>query len=241
LTEDHLIELDGRQVPYTIRKSRRARRCWLRVTPEDGLVVVLPHGLAQKDVPSILRDEARWVVRQLERLDALPAAAVPRDLRDGAEVMFRGEPRILHVIQSPPNGKHARVRPNGKVIYVDLHPSHNGALKRVLQAWMQNQARWIIRAEVHDLAEEHGFEYNRVYVRDQRTKWGSCSSRRNLSFNWRLVMAPPPVLRYLVAHELAHLKQFRHSREFWALVESVCPDFEQAKQWLHDYGHTLRL
>lgn len=234
------IELQGRRIPYQVRHSKRARRCRLEVTPEDGLTVILPRGIARSHIPEVLREEAAWVLKQIDRIAALPPPAVPKELQDGSEIIFRGEPRALRLRPPLPDSRYSRVRPNGKDICIDLQPEHEPHLRAVLTAWMRNQAKWIIRAEVHDLAEAHGFEYNRVYVKDQKTKWGSCSSRRNLSFSWRLVMAPPGVLTYLVAHELAHLKEFRHTEAFWQFLAEIYPGYEQEKRWLEEYGHTLR-
>jgi len=240
LTQPNWIELQGRRIPYQIRGSKRARKCRLEVTPEGGLTVIQPRWLARKRVPEIIRAEADWVLKQIDRIAALPPPAVPKELEDGSEIIFRGEPRALRLQPPPPDSRHSRVRPNGKDIYIDLQPEHEAHLRALLTAWMRNQAKWIIRAEVHDLAIANDLAYNRVYVKDQKTKWGSCSSKRNLSFSWRLVMAPPSVLTYLVAHELAHLKEFRHTEAFWRTVGEIYPAYEQEERWLEEYGHTLR-
>ena len=86
-----------------------------------------------------------------------------------------------------------------------------------------------------------GGSFERITIRDQKTRWGSCSARGTLSFNWRLMLAPPAVLDYVVVHELCHLTHMNHSAAFWALVEEVCPDYRSHRKWLKDHGHELTL
>ena len=103
---------------------------------------------------------------------------------------------------------------------------------RGLENWLRREARAAIADYLPSVASRIGQQPGRVYVMGQRTKWGNCSSRRNLSFNWRLILAPYFVLRYLVAHEVVHLAVPDHSAKFWLTVQSVCPETERAKQWL---------
>lgn len=86
-----------------------------------------------------------------------------------------------------------------------------------------------------------GGTYNRITIRDQKTRWGSCSSKGTLSFNWRLMLAPPAILDYVVVHELCHLTHMNHSPMFWQAVESVCPDYKNARKWLKEHGNELVL
>jgi predicted metal-dependent hydrolase len=106
---------------------------------------------------------------------------------------------------------------------------------------MREQARERIEDRLQALSGEHGFAYGRIFIRDQRTRWGSCSRRGNLSFSWRLVMAPPYVLEYVVAHELAHLRVWNHNRRFWVLLQGLVGDPEPARAWLRHHGGSLRL
>jgi len=103
---------------------------------------------------------------------------------------------------------------------------------RSLERWLRAQARTEIEQHLHAITSRLGRQPQRVYVMEQRTKWGNCSARRNLSFNWRLILAPDFVLRYLVTHEAVHLAVPDHSAKFWLTVQSLCPETERAKQWL---------
>ena len=101
-------------------------------------------------------------------------------------------------------------------------------------------AKEIIRARVKHWGSVLNLEYGRVFVKDQRTLWGSCSGKRNLNFNWRLAAAPPEVLDYVIVHELCHLREMNHSKRFWGLVNGFCPDYKARKKWLKDNSALLR-
>lgn len=113
--------------------------------------------------------------------------------------------------------------------------------ERRLEAPYRQAAKEYIPKRVAFFAGELGVTYGTITIRDQKTRWGSCSSKGNLSFNWCLILAPPKVLDYVVVHELCHRREMNHSPRFWALVESIMPDYPARRQWLKNYGNTLKL
>ena len=110
-----------------------------------------------------------------------------------------------------------------------------------LEAIYRKAAREYFPKRVSHYAHMLGVTYGKISIRDQKTRWGSCSSEGNLSFNWRLILAPPDVLDYVVIHELCHRKEMNHSKEFWALVESLMPDYKERRKWLRENGKNLTL
>jgi hypothetical protein len=130
--------------------------------------------------------------------------------------------------------------PPGSILHrgVETPTSLSG---RALEAWLRHEARLAIPLEVQAQSARMKLKPKRIILRSQRTRWGSCSSTRNLSFNWRLIMAPPEVLSYVVIHELAHLAEHNHGPRFWSLVEKFCPDFHQHKAWLKQHAHLLHV
>ena len=115
---------------------------------------------------------------------------------------------------------------------------HDYCHKQVL-GWLKAQARSTLNLEVYNLCQKYGLRYKNVAIKDTRSRWGSCSCQTNLNFNWRLIMTPPEVLRYVVIHETAHLQEMNHSQRFWALVAQRCPDYDLHKRWLHKNGNEL--
>ncbi len=115
------------------------------------------------------------------------------------------------------------------------------AVHAALKAWYRAEAERVLAEWTAAMAERHGLKYERVIIRDQKRRWGSCSSRGTLSFNWRLMLGPEPVARYLVAHELAHTAEPNHSRRFWRKVAELCPAFAEHERWLKKNGVGLVL
>ena len=113
--------------------------------------------------------------------------------------------------------------------------------RRILSGWYKKQAHIQIPKRVRHYANIVGEPFSRIFIKNQKSRWGSCSSARNLNFNWRLMMAPLTVLDYVVVHEISHLKQMNHSKEFWAEVEKVLPDYQEQKKWLDENGRLLQI
>lgn len=115
------------------------------------------------------------------------------------------------------------------------------ATKRYLTTWYKIQARKTIHDRVKQLSQLAGLSYNTLGITDAQTRWGSCSTDKNLHFNWRLIMAPPPVIDYVIAHELAHLIEMNHSKAFWEKVRRMFPLYREYRTWLKRHGHTLTI
>src|SRR5207247_962740 len=148
------------------------------------------------------------------------------------EILYRGQPTTVRVEEDPLRLGPARVSLSSTGITITRGAVSATPAHRSLANWLRRRAREAIAAGPAAVPRRLNRTPNRVYIMDQRTRWGNCSARGNLSFNWRLVLAPDYVLTYLVAHEAAHLALPDHSRKFWLTVHSLCPQTEQARQWL---------
>lgn len=226
----HHMKLGRRPVEYRVVRSKTARKLRLRVGP-NGVEVVQPAERRTQDVAAFLDRNAVWILAQLKRVERLRGVR-RSEQRQVGEILFRGEPTQVRVETTA-----TRARGNG-VAFVDGEiVVRRGAesrtpLARSLENWLRKQARIEIERHLAIVTEQLRQRAQRVYLMDQRTKWGNCSARRNLSFNWRLILAPDFVLRYMVTHEAAHLRIPDHSAKFWLTVQSYCPEAERAKQWL---------
>jgi len=234
----HRIRLGGRVVDYRIVRSKAAKRLHVRVGP-DGVEVVQPISRNGQDVSEFLAANARWIVEQLERAERL--RRVRRAARPAAgEIPFRGESTRIRVRTTPSRAMGNAVRLVDGEIVVSRGAGSRTPVGRSLEAWLRREARRGIETHLEAITARLGRCPERVYVMGQRTKWGNCSSRRNLSFNWRLVLAPDHVLRYLVTHEAVHLAIPDHSAKFWLTVQSLCRDSERARQWLSRHQAQLQ-
>ena len=226
----HRIVLRGSRVDYDVVVSQAARQIRVRVGP-GGVEVVKPTDATDGDVSVFLRRNESWVLAQINRVANLHALRRPMRRKSG-EILYRGERTPVRVEFVGTKARGNRVVWSDGEIVVRRGPETQTPAVRGLENWLRRQARSAIAAYLPVVTAQIGREPARVYVMGQRTKWGNCSSRGNLSFNWRLILAPEFVLRYLVTHEVVHLVVPDHSAKFWLTVHSLCPDMERAKQWL---------
>jgi hypothetical protein len=191
------------------------------------VVVTLPARMRRYVNPDkLLREKKEWVLAHLEKL---PIPPVPVPIADGSIVHYLGHEYVLRVARG---GSQPACSIADGELRVSLPRDFDGDLKEVVRAWIRSKASERIETEARKMAAEIKVSYNRISIRDQKTKWGSCSKKGNLSFNWRLVLFPHWILRYVVIHELCHLKHFNHSARFWNLVEHHDPDYQKAIAWL---------
>ncbi|MGE0467637.1 MAG: M48 family metallopeptidase [Steroidobacteraceae bacterium] len=226
----HRIRLGGRMVDYRLVRSKAARKLRVRVGP-NGVEVVQPSTRNGEEVSDFLSTNRDWIVDQLERAERLRGVRRPVQRRVG-EILFRGKPTQVRVEVTQSRSAGNLVRSVDTEIVVSRGPHSRTPVAYSLECWLRREARRAIERHLAPVTGRLGQRPKRVYVMGQRTKWGSCSALRNLSFNWRLILAPDYVLRYLVTHEAVHLAVPDHSSKFWLTVQSLCIDAERAKQWL---------
>ena len=229
------IDLDGLSVPYALRRSRRAR--WMRAefTPDGGLVVVLPDRADERKIADFLRRHRRWLLRGLRRAARL-AEWPPPTLAHGTTVPYLGRPLRLDLNIGP-----VRVGRLGDALIVHLPRRTRAAARTALRDWYAREAARELGDRARALAARLGLSFRKVAIRDQKRRWGSCSTSGTLSFNWRLLLMPEAVAEYLVAHEVAHLAVPDHSATFWAKVAEACPAWRESERWLKRLGAAVRL
>lgn len=229
------LSINGRSVPYVIKVSARARR--LRITVSNqGVTVTLPKGVHTREAERFLRQNEEWVTAQLERAaKQTKPSPLPADV-----ILWRGAATQLLRIEEPGRKSRAKVEENQGRLKVTLPAGSKLTTRQAAEAWMRANARQEIEALVAVEARRMGARYTALSIRDQRTRWGSCSTRGNLSFNWRLVMTPPVVMQYVVVHELAHLFEPNHSADFWAVVARFFPEYKKARAWLRKNSIAVR-
>jgi len=216
-------------IDYTVRRSDRARRVRVRVDPRDGSVeVVLPRRAAAREAAAAVAELRGWIDRrraEAATAQARVAARAGRVPYVGVDLRLRSEP-----------GR-TRVHRRGDVLLTPAGAAAGPALER----WYRRQARTEVLPRLDAASLAVGREYATLTIRDQRTRWGSCSSRGAIAINWRLLLAPEAVLDYVVRHEACHLAVMDHSPRFWALMARVMPRYEAPRRWLREHGATLAL
>ncbi len=214
-------------VPYSIRRSDRARRVRVTVDAERGVEVVLPRRTAEREAAAAVRELAPWIERRVAELTAARAAVAARD----GIVPYLG--RELRLVPEPGRRRVHRRENDLLVPAGDARPA--------LERFYRRAAHAEVAPRLDRAAAAVGRSYAGLSIRGQRTRWASCAADGAMSFNWRLLLAPEPVLDYVVWHEACHLVRRDHSPAFWALVERFCPEHREHSRWLRHHGVTLVL
>jgi predicted metal-dependent hydrolase len=215
---------------------RTRRKSIALIVERDGrLIVRAPLRAREEAIHRFIRQKEDWIRRTREKLRAQRAAFRPRRFVEGETFLVMGESRILQLVEQ---GKpELCLAQDG----FRLSKSALPVAPLVFKRWYQRQARQLLSQRAAALAQQHGYSYKKIRISSARTRWGSCSSKGTLSFAWRLVMAPLPVIDYVVLHELAHLKIRSHARQFWERMEEMDPQYRAHKKWLDQNGYLLNL
>jgi hypothetical protein len=226
------LALTSQTVPLCFVRNRRARRYVLRVLPDGSARVTIPRGGSQQEAGAFAKRHVAWVEKQLQK-HAAPSV-LPQSWQHGTEILFRGE-RVALTIEIG----HQRTTvqfANQRVAVAEAH----GDLRPTIERHLRRMATVELPVRTLELAAQHRLTVRRVTVRNQRSRWGSCSRKSTLSLNWRLIQTPEFVRDYIILHELMHLREMNHSPRYWREVERVCPDYAKAEQWLKAHRELLR-
>jgi predicted metal-dependent hydrolase len=228
---------------FTLRRSRRARRARLTVRDDGQVIVTVPQRAPRHWAEQLVANEAPWIERHRSRVLAEAARlARRRPLGAGGLINLQGVPHLV-TVAAETGRRRAVVEPRSlphPTLHVRQPADGPASLLLILEHWLRERARQVIGARVADRASQLNLRPGRISIRDQRTRWASASRSGALSFNWRLVLAPPAVLDYVVVHELAHLVRFGHDALFWGMVRRTVPEADESRAWLRRNGRELR-
>jgi len=227
------ISLDGQTISYTVKRSIRAKHVRLEVRPETGLIVVIPKSYRPERILGLLKEKRRWILGKLAMFGNARLPTANEELKSGDTIAYLGKTLEVVTRQSNKNADSVKLERNKLIVTTRLE---NCRLALVVEQWFRTQAEGLIREKVDKLSGHLGVRYNRLIIRGQKTRWGSCSQKGNLSFNWKLIMTTENVIDYVIVHELAHLKEMNHSKKFWQLVAQHCPQWREHKKWLNDHA-----
>ena len=223
------LRLGSRRVPLLLIRHPRARRYRLRLKPDGTARVTIPRGGSTAEARRFVERSRAWLEQQFAKLEAQPRQSA--DWKIGSEILFRGEQIQITF------GENGELRFGSEVLPAG-DPDAN--FRPAIENHLRRLAARELPLRVGELARQHGLVVNRVTVRNQRTRWGSCSRRGTISLNWRLIQAPGFVRDYIILHELAHTLEMNHSDRFWRQVETLCPDYRNAERWLKQHQAALR-
>ena len=221
---------------YTVRISQRAKHVRLCLTFQEGLVVVVPRGFDVRHIPMIIRDKRRWIERVTAHLhtqrevlaasypEALPRQIALRALDEKWQVRYRTDPR----------GAEDRAHFGNFLLHIDSDPANIANCRGLLRKWLQQRARARLVPGLRNLSLVYKLLYADTSVRGQTTLWASCSARKNISLNYKLLFLPQELVHYVLIHELCHTRHLNHSQRFWTLVQSIEPNYQQMDKALRN-------
>lgn len=217
-------------IDFVLIKHRRAHRYILRLRPDGVVRVTIPRGGSRAEALRFLEKHSDWVFRERQRIRS---STGDRRWLNGSTVLLRGAPVLLGVHGEGPTRMAGYA---GRLLRI---PSDAVDLRPFVEDDLRALARQEVEPRLHELARLHAVTVKAVSIRNQRSRWGSCSGSGNIALNFRLVQMPPEVRDYVLVHELMHVKQQNHSVRFWRLVRAACPGFREAERWLKTEGRRL--
>ena len=235
------IEIHGQRFEYIPRYSARRKTVQLKLTSPSLLSITAPRGFSRPNLEKIILEKSAWITAAAARLSTTAAIAVNQSIAPGEIVLYRGRPHSLSFVP----GFRPAVTVVEEEIRLHYPPSweaslHSGSrMQQLLYSWFREEANRMLVAKTLHWAALIGVHPKNVRVKEQKSRWGSCSSLGNINYNWRLIMTPPAVTDYLVVHELCHLLEPNHSSRFWHLVQQYLPAYAEQRHWLKQNGRLL--
>lgn len=214
---------------YTIKRGNR-RTIAIHILPDLTLEVRAPHRVKESTIAQFVQDHHDWIDKKLSKLNRVPLPK-PKTYTQGDTFLYLGSSHVLTLCDV------SEISAKDGILHAPVGLSFR--MKTELERWYKSEARRIITDQVDSQTSTMHTTHNGLRFSDTSSKWGSCKPDNSLQFNWRLVMAPLLVIRYVVIHELAHTIEKNHSRDFWDIVAAHNPSYKQQRKWLKLQGHTL--
>ncbi|MBU0505311.1 M48 family metallopeptidase, partial [bacterium] len=232
------IHLNNCFVHFFIRKNNRIKRERLLVSPEEGLVIEAPRNISLKQANRLILNKKDWILKTLEFVNGQKSKIKNIKTKKNSVLVFGQEKNILPHF----NQKKQYVLEKKDHILMGYKEASLDKAQLVLDLnnWLKDKATRYLPLRTHYL-NKGIFDCNNVFVRNQKTIWGSCNAQNNIHFSWRLIMAPPIASDYIILHELCHTRHLNHSKKYWQLVERVFPAYEKAEKWFQSYGFVLHI
>lgn len=230
--QGYVIFSDTR-IPYKIIKSSRSTMA-ISISKEAVVVVRIPNRLSYEKGHELARNKSKWIYKHYMKISEGIQKHTDFKWIDGASLELHGEIRLLRIHMTD-SVKRVKVEERAHEIVVTGANSSAEMVKSAVINWYRKQAGSYLIARTRWWALRMNAEFLKISVRDQATRWGSCSAKGCINYNWRLILLPTDLTDYVIVHELAHLKEMNHSKNFWDLVEQELPDYMQRRRRLKDY------
>jgi len=220
-------------IEYKVIFSKR-KTLNISVERDKSIIVRAPENTAPEKIDKIIEAKKMWLYEKLHNTQKYSTAAEPKEFVSGESLMYLGKNYRLDVVADD----FKDIQFNNKFI---ISKNCQPAASRLFKTWYYYKAKEKIIPKVRYYADRLGVKYNQVNIKNMQFRWGSCTPKDNLNFNWRLVKAPMSVIEYVIVHELAHLMESNHTQELWNIIAVQIPGYQKAKQWLKEHGELLEI
>ncbi len=214
---------------------RNRKTMAIQIEPPDKITVLSPKGVKEDEILKSVKGKSKWIVKKLFQLAEMESLKKTRKIINGESFIYMGMDYPLQIVVE---GRYKKVQVElfRDILYVYTDINGKEKIRLALKKWYKEKSLEKVRERVIYFQKYFDLEPNKVMVKEQKRQWGSCTSQRNLYFNWKIIMAPSPVLDYLVVHEMSHMVHMNHSADFWNLVRSILPDYEERRKLLKNEG-----
>jgi predicted metal-dependent hydrolase len=224
--------------PYQVRINPRAKSVRLSITAAKGLVVTLPRYVSPTVIPQILVEKRDWIDKAFQNLAEHPPAT-PKTLPSELKLNAIGEK--WQVVYKPKESRSVSLTVHSsRVLVIEGKVTAHQASRTLLNKWVREKAEQVLPGWLEQISRQTGLSYQSVTIRDQKTRWGSCSSRKNINLNQKLLFLSPHLVEYIFIHELCHTVHMSHSNRFWGLVKTYLPDYEAKRDELRKAEKTIQ-
>lgn len=214
------IEINQERISYNIRYSKRARYLRIQISNQNELELIIPRRCKLSEAEAFLISKSDWIKKHLR------TAVINKErfLYLGKEIPVRQEYTLFQK-------DHSMIFTNTGLLISSPSGSHL-KINTIYDTWLREQANYYLIKRTYELSKKYNFRINKITIRGQKTRWGSCSGNRNLSFNFKLMQFKKEIIDYVIIHELCHLREMNHSKRFWGLVEEYCPGYKSLRKEL---------
>ncbi|HOJ09741.1 MAG TPA: SprT family zinc-dependent metalloprotease [Clostridiales bacterium] len=239
----YFFEIDNNKITYITVKSKR-KTIGITVDRNGEVKISAPLNISEKGIGEVVRKKAGWIIQKVNEARKRNSNLVSKEFIDGEKFLYLGENYSLKVVERNFNKPEAIMQDD--IIEVHILQGLSGesrkqVIKETLINWYKQRFAKVAKERIEKYSLQLKTTPCKVVIKNQKTRWGSCSTKGNINLNWRLVMAPIGIIDYVVVHEMCHLRVMNHSKDFWNLVESVLPNYTESREWLKVNGSRLSI
>jgi len=235
------IIFGNQKIEFERIPSRTKEIITIRVELPKKLSVFAATDVSEGEVTRIIKKKAPWIINKFERLDEIQHTENMKEFISGESILYKGKLLRLKVLLPNPASKDTISTDTTTIFCRTNKPENQSEIKKMVDAWYKQKAKEYLENRINTLSKKFYKKPNEARVRNQSLRWGSCTKTGEVLINWRIIMAPPSIIDYVLIHELTHLQEKNHTKQFWQTVKNAMPNYEEKKEWLRVNGPKLSI